>query len=424
MQWSISTFLAWRYCWFRGHQRTISAMLAVSFIGIFIGTFSLMMTLIITNGFEKVISEKMQGISAQLLMHAPGNQLDYPQLRSALEQEFPGVFSGISGSMTKQVLIDRAGGQQVLVLRGIDELHDNEVTSLEKKIVSNNGGEQVRVAEVLAGTHVIVGHKFARDLLLEVGDRLEILVPESKRKKQIMLHKAVVTVGGIFDIGLEEYDNNVAFCSLDLVHDLFDEAGVDQVQLTCAEPPRSWWQKIAAWVRGYDHERAVLGRLRHRFPHLRAVAWHELYPALVSSLKLEKYVMFLIIALITLVASMNMISLLFMQIASKRRDIAILRTLGCSDRQMRGIFVRIGLLVTVAASLAGLLCAAVLGFALERYPFIKLPDVYYVSYLPARVEPVLFVIVFVTTVLLGLLAVWFPAYSARRIHVVDVLRSE
>ncbi|NDC43116.1 MAG: ABC transporter permease [Chitinophagia bacterium] len=153
-------------------------------------------------------------------------------------------------------------------------------------------------------------------------------------------------------------------------------------------------------------------------------SWQELYPALVASLKLEKYVMFLVIALITLVASMNMVSLLFMQIQQKRRDIAIFQAMGMPHTMIREIFLYIGLFITLIASTLGLLAAGIVGTLLERYPCIQLPDVYYISYLPARLDAEIFIMVFVVTLLIGFVATWLPAYRTRSIKIAQVLREE
>ena len=132
--------------------------------------------------------------------------------------------------------------------------------------------------------------------------------------------------------------------------------------------------------------------------------------------------MFFVLALITLVACMSMISLLFMQIQNKRRDIAIFKAMGLADTNIKAIFLRMGLVITTSASLVGLALAACAGYCIEKYPFIQLPDVYYVSYLPARMDLELFVVVFVVTLLLGFLATWVPAHRATQINVADVLR--
>ncbi|MFH0898850.1 MAG: hypothetical protein V1855_04690, partial [bacterium] len=99
MKKNLASFIAWRYLRFKQKEKNISFMIKICFIGIFIGTFALMLTQIITNGFEKVIHEKLQGINAQIIISAPEeNQLDYEQIRKTLESEFSNEIAGISGS--------------------------------------------------------------------------------------------------------------------------------------------------------------------------------------------------------------------------------------------------------------------------------------------------------------------------------------
>jgi len=98
--------------------------------------------------------------------------------------------------------------------------------------------------------------------------------------------------------------------------------------------------------------------------------------------------------------------------------------MGMAHKHIRRIFLSIGLSITFFASLLGLGLAALVGYFLERYPFIQLPDVYYVSYLPARLDGEIFIVVFISTMLLGFLATWIPAQRTEKINVVDVLRQE
>ena len=113
-----------------------------------------------------------------------------------------------------------------------------------------------------------------------------------------------------------------------------------------------------------------------------------------------------------------------MQIQQKKRDIAIFKAMGMAHRYIKRIFLIIGLTITTLASTIGLTLAAIAGHILEKHQFIKLPDVYFVSHLPARLEPEIFVIVFSCIMLLGFLATWIPANRTKKINVVDVLRQE
>lgn len=405
---SLTAYLAWKYITFNGKDKSISFMIKICFAGIFIGTFALMMTLIITHGFEKTIHEKMQGINAQAVMYAPGSRLNYEHIIKELEEHCQQLIAGASGSSVKQAIIDHNKQQTVLFIKGIDPHNEERVTTIAKKIISSTG-ENKRLTTLLKPGHILVGHKTATHYNLKPGSSITVMIPEAGGRKRINLSKQKMTVAGIFKIGLEEYDNNFAFAQLDFVNEIFEDKGVESIALTFKESV---------------HEDVGLQALQKQFPYLTVNSWKQLYPALVSSLKLEKYVMFFIIALVSLVATMNMISLLFMQVQQKRRDIAIYAAMGMQPRLIKKIFLYLGMFITCTASLAGLLCAAIGGWFLEHYPFIELPDVYYVSHLPARMEPSLFIIVFATTLILGFIATWLPARQAEKLNIAQVLRQE
>ena len=127
--------------------------------------------------------------------------------------------------------------------------------------------------------------------------------------------------------------------------------------------------------------------------------------------------MFCLLALITLVASMNMVSLLFMQVQAKRGDIAILKVMGMPSSQIKKIFVSIGLLISIVASTLGLLFSFVIGLFLQNYPIIQLPDVYYVSHLPAHMDIWQFVFVFCITLLISLVATLAPSSLAQKVNI-------
>ena len=151
-------------------------------------------------------------------------------------------------------------------------------------------------------------------------------------------------------------------------------------------------------------------------------SWKSLYPALVSALKLEKYAMFFILFLMALVAGMNMVSLLFMLITHKQRDIAILRAMGLSTKSLSFIFIFIGFFISLVAGSIGLLGAWLVGLFLQQYHFIKLPDIYQVTHLPVALEWHLFLIVFIVVLLIGFFASWIPAKTMHKIHITNILR--
>lgn len=441
----LSTFLAWRYLWFKGKDKNISFMIKICFLGILIGTFSLMLTLIITNGFEKVIHEKMQGINSQVIISCQGKRLDYQGIRNFLLTKFKKDIQAVSARTQKQALIDHNKIQSVIILEGIDGQNEAEVTTLREKIISPKNLSSKTSKELISNISenmILIGNKTAEFYNLHVGDEVNLMLPEPASKHKVFFNKHKFVVGGIFKIGLDEYDSNLVFCDLNHMNKLFNETGVDQITIKLRAHERTYvnhsifcsnfwsdlWTEIKLKIKNlfttYTEETSIIRKIQKQLPQLQVNSWRDLYPALVSSLKLEKYFSFFIIALITLVASMNMVSMLFMQIQQKRRDIAIFKAMGMSDNCIRNIFLHLGVGITLSASTIGLCLAAFAGYLLEKYPFIELPDVYFVSYLPARMEPEIFLVVFVATMLLGFLATWIPARRSKQIEIAQVLRQE
>ncbi len=411
----VANLVSLRYLLHREKDSSIATMIKICFAGIMIGTFALMLTLIITNGFEKVIHEKMRGINAQVVMYSSGNKLDYEKISQTIATEFKDSVKGIGCNNFQHVIVDHNNQQSVVYLKGIDPRNESSVTTLAEKIIrpfpTTQTPQTNLLSTILKPNTIVIGYKMAQEYRVTVGQQLTVLVPEPRSKKHLKLQKHTFMIAGIFKVGLEEYDNNLAFIDMQSLNELFDEQGVDQITF-----------KLASFDESYETK--TINQLHKRFPHLVVKSWKEMYPALVASLKLEKYVMFFILALITLVACMNMISLLFMQIQHKRRDIAIFKAMGLADRHIRSIFLRMGLSITITASLCGLALAAIAGKLIEKYPIIQLPDVYYISYLPARLDAEIFIVVFLATLLLGFLATWLPTRQTSRIVIAQVLRQE
>ncbi len=164
-------------------------------------------------------------------------------------------------------------------------------------------------------------------------------------------------------------------------------------------------------------------RLHARLP-LQAISWQDRYPAIVAALRLEKYAMFFILALITLVASMNIIALLSMHISSKRTDIAILRAMGIPLTTIKHAFVLFGLIIAGTATTIGIACASMASWIIEHYPCITLPDVYYVSTLPANMELNIAILVFCVVMIVTCFALAIAIRMINTIHITHVLRFE
>ena len=237
----LTSLLANRYLQAHSKNPNIVFMLRLCFAGIAIGTFALMLTLTIFNGFEKAISEKMQGITAPVVISAPGNKLDDASIKNHLAATMGHDIVGMVASSMRQVIIEKDKRQHVLILKGTEPENEERVSTIASKIVSPQGDGGL--ASLLDGNKILIGSKTAQRFNLAVGDELTVLIPEPIAKRRLALVKHTVQIGGIFTVGLEEYDNNFALSSLSLLRELHNETtGVDQLALKLNREgrARSW----------------------------------------------------------------------------------------------------------------------------------------------------------------------------------------
>lgn len=408
----IHFLLAWRYMYGAPQEKSIAIMIKICFWAIAIGSFSLALILSIMNGFEKMTHAKLQGIHAHIIIKSSGDQLQVPAIASELLHHFPEVVAW-SPSTVRQGIIqgsDTEDISNVVMIKGIDP-HQEALTSiLQDTLTPLAANKRCTLFECLHNKSVIIGTHLAKQLGVTIGNPITLLYTsdEQTQGKKVTFNEQQALVSATFTTGIDEFDSSLVICSLDFLHTLWPDAGIEQLNIKVA--PTACTDTL-------------LQRLRDHLK-LDMYSWKELYPALVAALKLEKYAMFFILALICLVASMNSISLAFMQITHKRGDIAILKTMGFSDGMICRVFLMVNCATAVAGAFVGLLLAVGVGWFLQTYPFITLPDSYYVSHLPIAMEWHLFAFVFIFVITLSSIAAWIPVQRTRNIRIADVLRHE
>jgi len=407
MSLSLAFRLAWRYATSRSSS-TVSTMVGVCFASIFVGTFALALTTAIMRGFEFETHKKLQSIYPSLIIKAPnGTTVDYEKLHLFLEKELHGIVTHTAPYLLRPALAHPATVEEptcVITLKGVEPQQEVEVTALSSMI-----SPATALAD-LHQQHVILGKDLAENLEASVGDQIVLLCNENDEEtvKDATLRTVPVTVVGIISTGIADYDERLAIVPLSLCHLVWGPDCITYVGLKVAHP--RYEERTLSFLQTLDG--------------LEAYSWKDFYPSLVSALKLEKYVMFALLVLITLVASMNIISLLFMYITHKRTDIALLEMLGMSQKTVSLIFLLVSVCIATAAALAGLAAAWVAGLVLQRYPFIQLPDVYYVTHLPVTLEWSLFALVFVVVIGLSILTSLLPLKTISRLSITEILRAE
>ena len=227
----ISLFIAWRYLIRTRDEKSISIMIKICFFSISLGTFGLALIVSIMNGFEFITHEKMQNIYPQIILQSQKNFLNTEQISKVLKKEFPQV-EHFSPSNTQYAIIDTKNISQdisnVIVVKGIDPINEPTINNFTKKITFILGRDK-NLTNLLRDNNVIIGQKLAKTLNIKIGDALSVLVPRENQVSKITFDKADIFVTGLFDTGIEEFDNKLIICSLKYLLNIFPNTGVTQI---------------------------------------------------------------------------------------------------------------------------------------------------------------------------------------------------
>jgi len=258
---------------------------------------------------------------------------------------------------------------------------------------------------------VLMGKELAKHLGLFVGDSFTIMVPFGGFSPMGSMPETVRgRVGGIFETGMYEIDNTLVVMAL---ADVESAMGVGATGIEV---------KLVDEYRAVDLKWTILKALGRDYF---AKTWIEMNRNLFSALKLEKLAMFIILALIILVASFNIISSLIMTVMEKKKDIAILKSIGAKKRSIMKIFMMEGITIGVVGALFGSLTGYFLCWIIKSTKLIRLPeDVYYITTLPAKISIVDVALIALVTTVICVLSTIYPSYKAAKIDPVETLRYE
>jgi lipoprotein-releasing system permease protein len=302
------------------------------------------------------------------------------------------------------------------VVKGVDLSAERLVTTVGHNIqpplqaIPAGGGA---ASDELPG--IVLGSELAARIATSVGDTVTLASLAGAERSAIgytpRLRRFLVV--GIFTSGLYTYDSSFGFTAIPPAQELFQLGStVTGIEIKLADMFAA--PRIAGEIlRSLDA------------PRLRSNNWIELNRNLFTWMKLEKSVMFVILALIILVAAFSIVSTLFMVVIEKRRDIGVLKSLGASRRLVLRVFLFQGLLIGGLGTGLGAALGGILIAVLKRYPIVKLPgDVYFIERLPVRPEAGDFAAVILAALVLCLVAAIYPAWRASQMDPVDAIRRQ
>ncbi len=413
-------FIGLRYLKAKRKQTFISIITIISIVGVMVGVMTLIVVLAVMSGFEKTLKEKILGTQAHLvLLKASQEGMDHYEEVAKKVQEVKGVVYA-APFIFNQVMLSSESNVSGVVIKGIDPDRVGKVTELAHNMKAGRlqglkeGGES-------DSTGIILGVELAKHLGVSLNDAIQVISPLGTMTPMGMMPKMKrFRVVGIFYSGMYEYDNTMAYVSLESAQKFFGMGA----RVTGIEIKTNDIYKVK--------EIGKEIRQRMGFPFW-TKDWMEMNRNLFSALKLEKIAMFIILVLIVLVAAFNIISTLIMVVMEKHKDIAILKSMGAPSKAILKIFVIeggvIGVVGTVFGTILGLAAALnlekITGFVENLFGFkILASDVYYIDKLPSQVNPLDIALIVMTAILISLLATLYPSWRASRLDPAEALRYE
>jgi lipoprotein-releasing system permease protein len=407
-------FIGLRYSFSRKRNRFTSVIAMVSMLGMTLGVASLIVVLAVMNGFAGELRGRILSLVAHGYVQShDGGITQWRQLLTDLEQD-PAVVA-VSPYITDKVIFGSGASLRGGILTAIEPQFESRVSDIEGAMVAGS------LASLDAGNfNVVMGAALARILGVGPGDQVEITVPRlTVTPLGVFPRTKRLTVTGLFEIGAQQ-DGLQAYVSLATGQKLLGQAGaVDGLQVKTED---------------LFSARQTMARLAASLPAQYSVKdWSETQGSLFQAVKLEKLMVSLLLLSVVAVAAFNIVSTLVMSVAEKRRDIAVLRTMGARAGGVMAIFVAHGLGLAAVGISMGTVVGVLLATNISRLTVlienalgVKLfdPSVYFISELPSDLQWPDVTVVVVASLFLSLLATLYPAWRAARIAPAEVLRYE
>jgi lipoprotein-releasing system permease protein len=407
-------FIAARYLRARRRQAVVGLVTAISILGIAAGVAALIIALAITNGMRRDLQQRLVGALAHVdLMRTAGDGIrDWRPLLQHLSTE-PHVVAAAPG-LYGQVLISRGARSGGALIKGIiphDELRVGNLLQTMKKGSYSDLNPTTNPEPV--PPPIVLGNELALTLGAGVGDTVLVTSPQGELTPVGLVPRYErFRVTGIFNSGFYQYDSAYVFMRLADAQHLFSEPDLVSV--------------LSFRLDDLYAAPAVAQQLEeYAGPSYQATTWIDQNRELFRALKLEQVVTFVILALIVVIAALNILIALTMMVMEKSKDIAVLMSFGVSSAQVRRIFLFEGLLISVVGSVIGLILGYTGSLLGAHYRFIALdPSVYSISYLPFAPSIRDGLIVLAVSLGLSLLATLYPSHSAASILPAEALRYE
>lgn len=414
---SYELFVARRYLRSKRQVKFISLITYISIAGVAIGTAALVIVLSVMNGFETEVRSRIIGFDAhaKIKTHHDQGVENFEEITARIK-DTPHVVATAPYIHDRALIL--ASGQdrkQGIVVKAIDPKTEASVTDLINNV--NYGALNLGMIEKEGERPypgILLGYSLADRLVVGLGDKIVLLSAAGLRVGDFgsMPNAMNFRVAGYFETGIYDYDSNVAFIGIPQAQKLFEMGNkVSGIQL-----------KLENMDQAAQVAEAIKNELK--YPYY-VETWFDVNKNLFSWMQFEKWIAFIILSLIIVVAAFNIVSTLIMVVLEKTREIGILKSMGSTNASVMKIFILQGLVAGLIGTAIGLSLGFALCWAQQEFQFFSLPaDVYIISAMPILIKPLDFIGVGSAAIFLSFIATVYPAYRASQLEPVRAIRYE
>jgi len=408
---SFEYFVGGRYLRSKHKHAFISFITFLSMAGVTVGVMALIIVIAVMSGAESYFTSQILGVESHVIIRRHGGTItDYKEVIRKVKS-LAGVQSA-APFVYSQVMLRSSSGISGAVLRGIDpEAGGSPIKGYDKKSLIEKIRPRMTSGKEVSAPGIILGKELAQTIGASEGEIIYLISPKgmiSPIGHMPTMKRFEVT--GIFESGFYEYDASLAFIHLNTAQEI----------LRIGDSVSGIGVRVNDIYQANTISKEILAELG--FPYW-TMDWMQMNRNFFSALKLEKKAMFVILTLIIMVAAFNIASTLIMMVMGKTKDIAILKTMGATERSIWKIFVFKGTVIGSIGTVIGLVLGILGCILLKYYKFIELPgDVYYFTSLPVQLEFLDVFFIVSAAMAICFISTLYPAYKASKLNPVDALR--
>ena len=381
-----------------------------SFIGISLGVAVLIIVMSVMNGFRSELINKIVGFNSHITVKTYDSKIEDKKLNN---QKLKLISKNIIFSNSGEAIILKNNSSKGIVLRGYK---DNEFSKLD--IINNDKFNGNRSS--LINNSISIGNELSFAYNLNIGDEISLMSPSGiETIVGSMPKQKTFIITSIFNSGLADFDNNIAFINLNTLEEFFSYPVSERnIEIYLNNP------------NNIESQKAIVQNI---FKDEFVFSWADMNNSLFSALKVERNVMFIILSLIIIVAAFNIISGLTILVKNKTRDIAILKSIGVLNKSIVKIFFLIGVIIGTSATLFGIFLGVTFSIYIENFrQFLSSifnislfpEEIYFLSKMPSEINISSILIISLCSILITIIVSIFPAFKAAKLDPIKALKYE